>query len=328
MRFRLGLIFAALSGIWLAIFFFYPLKLPEAPFAYELKSGYTLKAVARSLVRHKVLWEPWTFIFVGRLTGSQSKIKAGSYEWDTPMTGWQLLSGMTRGDVVQNEIRLGEGMTFAQFRNLLDQNPDLKHVTLGQSDAWVLERLSISQSSPEGLFFPDTYYFNHEDSDLRIMKRAELSMERHLGPLWSQRFAHLPYESAYQLLIMASLVEKETASSEERPLVAGVFINRLRRGMRLQTDPTVIYGLGAQYDGHLHKRDLLADTPWNTYTRGGLPPTPIAMPGEAALDAAAHPASTEALYFVSKGDGTHQFSSTLEEHQRAIDRYVFGRTTR
>lgn len=328
MRFRPGLLVVALSGLWLVLFFFYPLRMPEAPFPYELKSGYTLRAVAHSLVRHKVLWEPWTFIFVGRLTGFQGKIKAGSYEWETPMTAWQLLSSMTRGDVVQNEIRLGEGMTFAQFRNLLDQNPDLKHVAIGQPDAWVLGKLSLSQPSPEGLFFPDTYYFNHGDSDLRIMKRAESSMQHRLMALWSQRSNDLPYDSPYQLLIMASLVEKETARAEERPLVAGVFINRLRKGMRLQTDPTVIYGLGAQYDGHLHKRDLLSDTPWNTYTRGGLPPTPIAMPGEASLDAAAHPASTNALYFVSKGDGTHQFSSTLEDHQRAVDKYVLGKTTR
>ncbi len=328
MRFRSGLFVAALSGVWFAIFFFYPLRMPEVPFSYELKSGYTLKAVAHSLVRHKVLWEPWTFVFLGRLTGSQGKIKAGSYEWETPMTAWQLLSSVTRGDVVQNEIRLGEGMTFAQFRNLLDQNRDLGHVTTGQSNAWVLAQLSLSQTSPEGLFFPDTYYFNHGDSDLKIMKRAELSMRRRLIAIWDQRSRDLPYESPYQLLITASLVEKETARAEERPLVAGVFINRLRKGMRLQTDPTVIYGLGAQYDGHLHKRDLLADTPWNTYTRGGLPPTPIAMPGESSLDAAAHPASTDALYFVSRGDGTHQFSSTLEDHQRAVDKYVLGKVTR
>ncbi len=189
----------------------------------------------------------------------------------------------------------------------------------------ILARLGIEKSSPEGLFFPDTYYFAVASSDFALLKQAYLRMQAKLDAAWEQRTTGLPFRTPYEALIFASIIEKETGRKDERDLVASVFVNRLKRGMRLQTDPTVIYGLGAAYDGNLHKRDLLADTAYNTYTRSGLPPTPIAMPGEASIRATMNPAQSSALYFVARGDGTHQFSSTLVEHNRAVSKFQLHR---
>ncbi len=307
--------------LWLAVFALYPLRLPATPFQYELKSGSTLRSVAHDLKERGILWEPWSFTLVGRLMGQQGKIKAGSYEWDAPLTALQLLNRMTRGDSVQSEAKLIEGMTFAQFRAVLDGNEDLRHLTTGLSERDILGQLGGDATSAEGQFFPDTYFFNKGGTDLDIMKRAHRALVQRLNAVWSHRAAGLPYEQPYEVLIMASIIEKETGKAEERPMIAGVFINRLQQGMKLQTDPTVIYGMGRRFDGNIRKRDLLADTPYNTYTRAGLPPTPIAMPSFAALEAAVHPASTRALYFVAKGDDTHQFSETLAEHNKAVVKY-------
>jgi UPF0755 protein len=233
----------------------------------------------------------------------------------------RLFHMITEGDTSLSGITFIEGWTFKQMRQALNADNDVKHDTLGLSDREIAEKLGLGVSEPEGMFFPDTYYFSIGMSDLDILKRANRVMETKLTEYWAQRDPGLPYQTPYDALIMASIVEKETGQGKERPLIAGVFLNRLRIGMRLQTDPTVIYGMGDHYDGNIRKQDLLTDTPYNTYTRVGLPPTPIAMPGAASILAVLHPAKSKALYFVSRGDGTHQFSDTLEEHNRAVWRY-------
>ncbi|MHB8353193.1 MAG: endolytic transglycosylase MltG [Burkholderiales bacterium] len=307
--------------LWLAVFALYPLRLPVNPFQYDLKSGSTLRSVAHELKERGMLWEPWTFTMVGRLLGQQGKIKAGNYEWDEPLTALQLLNRMTRGDSVQSEAKLIEGMTFTQFRAALDANEDLRHLTYGLPEQDILKLLGDDAIAAEGQFYPDTYFFNKGGTDIDILKRAHRAMVQRLDAVWSHRAADLPYDQPYAALIMASIIEKETGRAEERALIAAVFINRLQQHMRLQTDPTVIYGMGRHFDGNIRKSDLLTDTPYNTYTRSGLPPTPIAMPGLAALEAAVHPASSRALYFVAKGDGTHQFSETLPQHNQAVVKY-------
>ena len=214
-----------------------------------------------------------------------------------------------------------EGWTFKQMRDALNANPDIIHDTVNLSDVEILQRIGAAEYQPEGLFFPDTYYFSAGSSDLRIFKRAYQTMQKRLQEAWLARAADLPLQTPYQALILASIVEKETGTPSDRAMIAGVFVNRLRKGMLLQTDPTVIYGMGDNYKGNIRKRDLLADTIYNTYTRPGLTPTPIALPGVAAMQAALHPAQTDALYFVSRGDGSSEFSSTLTAHNRAVDRY-------
>jgi UPF0755 protein len=226
--------------------------------------------------------------------------------------------------VTQAEIRLIEGWTFAQFRAALDASPDVRHESAGLEDAQLLALLQAAESHPEGLFFPDTYVFGKGSSDLRILRRAYRAMQRHLKAEWEARSPDLPYQTPYEALIMASIIEKETGKASERDLIGGVLVNRLRIGMRLQVDPTVIYGLGAAFDGNLKKIHLLEDGPYNTYTRAGLPPTPIAMPGLASLRSALRPGKTEALYYVSRGDGSSQFSRTLDEHNRAVSRFQRG----
>jgi UPF0755 protein len=218
-------------------------------------------------------------------------------------------------------VRLIEGWTFAQFRAALDASPDLRHDTLGVVDAEILSRLQAAEKHPEGLFFPDTYLFAKGSSDLAVLRRAYRAMQRHLAAEWDTRQSNVPYRSAYEGLIMASIIEKETGRASERDTIGGVLINRLRIGMRLQVDPTIIYGLGATFDGNLKKIHLVTDGPYNTYTRAGLPPTPIAMPGIASLRSAMRPAKTDAFYYVSRGDGSSHFSRTIDEHNRAVAKY-------
>jgi UPF0755 protein len=226
---------------------------------------------------------------------------------------------------MQAEVRLIEGWTFAQFRAALDANPALRHDTAGLNDAQVLGRLPAPEAHPEGLFFPDTYLFAKGSSDTAVLRRAYRAMQRHLKADWEARDPNLPYRTQYEALIMASLIEKETGRETERELIAGALVNRLRIGMRLQVDPTVIYGLGNTFNGNLKKVHLLEDGPYNTYTRSGLPPTPIAMPGRASLRSALHPAKTDALYYVSRGDGSSHFSRNLNEHNRAVTKYQLKR---
>lgn len=306
---------------WLAYFSQTVLELPQRPFAFEVKQGTSLKTVSRQLTAAGLLREPWSFTLLVRVLGKATELKAGNYLVERNPTPLELFRMITKGAVQQNEIRFIEGWNFRQVRQALDENPALVHETAGRSDLELLKRLGVPETQPEGLFFPDTYYFSGGMSDVAILRRAYTLMQNHLAREWETRQPGLPYATPYEALTMASIVEKETGAAAERPMIAGVFVNRLRLGMRLQTDPTVIYGLGDRFDGNLHKQDLLTDTPYNTYTRTGLPPTPIAMPGLEALRAALQPAATKALYFVSKGDGTHYFSGTLDEHNRAVARY-------
>lgn len=298
-----------------------PLPIGASPVQFSLPSGSSLKSAARQMAKAGVLHYPEAFILLGRILGRAGDIKAGSYEFGQELTPHTLLQKITRGDVTLISITFAEGATFRQMRRLIDQHPRLRHDTTPLQDAEILERLSINEASPEGWFFPDTYFFSDGTSDLVILQRAHRLMQRHLAARWGSRADELPLATPYQALILASIVEKETGRSEDRPLIAAVFVNRLRRSMPLQADPTVIYGLGETFDGNLRKRDLLTDTPYNTYTRGGLPPTPIAMPGLASLTAVLNPPDTDALYFVSRGDGSSHFSRTLPEHERAVTKY-------
>ena len=301
-----------------------PVALKSSPLDFTIRPGSTLRTAAQQIVEAGVDMPPLVFVALGRLLRADTGIKAGSYEVSRGVTPLELLRKLTRGDVTQAEIAFIEGWTFRQMREKLDAHPDLRHDTKGLGDAEIMARLGSTEAYAEGLFFPDTYLFAKRSSDLDVLARAHRAMRRHLTREWEQRDPGLPYQTPAQALTMASIVEKETGRESDRAMVAAVFINRLRVGMLLQTDPTVIYGLGTQFDGNLRKRDLLADTPYNTYTRAGLPPTPIAMPGLNSLRAALHPAASEALYFVARGDGSSQFSRTLDEHNQAVNRYQRG----
>jgi UPF0755 protein len=295
---------------------------------FDIRPGLGLKGAAQAMADAGVGIIPWQFALIGRLAGMDRNIKAGSYEVGTngePVTAWQLLEKLTAGDVTQTEIVIVEGKTFRDLRARLDAHPDLKHESAGLSDAELLQRIGATATHPEGRFFPDTYLFAKQSSDLAIYRRAHQALQKRLATAWEKRDASVPYRNIDEALIMASIVEKETGAPADRGKVASVFVNRLKRGMLLQTDPTVIYGLGEKFDGNLRKVDLLTDTPYNTYTRSGLPPTPIALPGIASIDAALNPPTTDFLYFVARGDGTSVFSRTLEEHNRAVNKYQRGR---
>jgi len=306
---------------WMYRFATQPLQLPQTPYDLVLKHGSSLHGIAQQLVAENVLSEPWSFMLLVRGMGQAEQIKAGNYLLEQGITGFGLFQLITDGNTVQSSITFIEGWNFRQMRETLNANEAVRHMSMPLTDAQIMERIGAIETMPEGLFFPDSYYFSSGMSDLDILKRAYHTMQQKLDTAWQGRDAGLPYATPYQALIMASIIEKETGRSDERPLIASVFLNRLKIGMRLQTDPTVIYGLGEAFDGNLRKRDLLADTVYNTYTRNGLPPTPIAMPGLASIEASLHPAQSHALYFVSRGDGSHFFSSNLNEHNNAVARY-------
>jgi len=317
--------FALLAGMaflaWLAWFALNPVPLTSSPLDFSVKPGSGLRSAAQQLSDAGITMPPWQFSLLGRLLGRAAAIKAGSYEVAQGVTPFELLEKLTRGDVTQTEIVLIEGKTFRQMRATLDAHPDLRHDSAGLSDRDLLQRIGATESHPEGLFFPDTYLFAKQSSDLEILRRAYRAMQARLAAEWEKRDKQLPYASPYAALTMASIVEKETGQGADRGLVASVFVNRLRRGMLLQTDPTVIYGIGERFDGNLRKVDLIADTPYNTYTRVGLPPTPIALPGLASIQAALNPVKSDMLYFVARGDGSSQFSRNLESHNRAVSKY-------
>jgi UPF0755 protein len=326
MRFTIRLIlfaFLVVAGIatWLAAFAFMPVSLVKSPLEFEIRPGLGLRNAANEIARAGVEFPAWQFSWLGRFSGKASGIKAGSYEVTSGVTPWDILNKITQGDVTQAGVVLVEGKKFRDFRAALDANPDIRHDSTGLGDAELLTRIGATETHPEGLFFPDTYLFAKQSSDIEVLKRAYRSMQRRLADEWENRDPSVPYDQPYQALIMASIVEKETGLAADRPFIASVFTNRLRRGMLLQTDPTVIYGLGNDFDGNLRKRDLVSDTEYNTYTRPGLPPTPIAMPGQASLHLVLHPPESDKLYFVARGDGTSVFSRTLEEHNRAVARY-------
>lgn len=324
----LGLLAGSGFAGWLVWYANQPARMAGVvyPVDFTLQRGVALKTASERLHRDGVLSVPWAFVLIARLKGQAGQIKAGSYALEHPLTPLQLLRKITEGDTVLGKLALIEGWTFQDMRRGVAANPGLNHDTRGMSDTELLRAVGAGESHPEGLFFPDTYFFDKGSSELALYKRAYSAMRENLDTQWALRApAGLPYRSPYEALIMASIIEKETGAAEERARIASVFVNRLRIGMRLQTDPTVIYGLGAAFDGNLRRDDLLTDTPYNTYTRGGLPPTPIALPGLAAIQAALHPEASKALYFVAKGGGRHVFSATLDAHNRAVARYQKGR---
>lgn len=322
---KLLLLFLVGAGIgfggWFALFANRPLALPASAIDVSIEPGATLTSVTQQLIDAGVPLRGWDFRLLARLLGKTTAIKAGSYEIEAGATPRTLLTMLTRGDVRQVGIALIEGWTFRQLRAALDAQSDLLHDSRLLSDADILQRIGATETHPEGLFFPDTYLFTRQSSDLALLRRAYREMRTRLQTAWDARPDGLPYKSPYEALIMASIVEKETGRPEDRPLVAAVFVNRLRAGMLLQTDPTVIYGLGSRFDGNLRKRDLTTDGPYNTYLRAGLPPTPIAMAGAASLKAALNPPKSDYLYFVARGDGSSVFSRSLDEHNRAVAQY-------
>jgi UPF0755 protein len=293
----------------------------QTPLQFSLKQGSSLRGAARQMHAAGVLGTPWQFEVLARIHGHASRVQAGNYEIRSPLSPYALLEMITSGVRGQDQFTIIEGWTFAQMRAAVDAQSALKHETSGVSEAELIARLGITASSAEGWFYPDTYYFPNGASDTALLQRAYRAMQAQLGTLWSARAGGLPLANPYDALILASIIEKETGQPDERSMIAAVFVNRLKIGMKLQTDPTVIYGMGAEFDGNLRKRDLLADTPYNTYTRTGLPPTPIALPGLAALSAALNPAPAKALYFVARGNGSSQFSNNLADHERAVTKY-------
>ena len=317
----LVLVAASLFVGWFAYHVQDPVQIPITPYELSIKPGSSLRTVAKQLAGAGALHDTWSFILLSRLMGYSSLLKAGDYELTESISPWQLLKRVTNGDVNQSEVRFIEGWTFSQLRKTLNEHPALRHDTAGLTDFEVMQLIGASEIMAEGLFSPDTYYFVRGNSDVAILKRAYHAMQNNLNAAWAGRATNLPLTDSYQALILASIVEKETGRESDRTNVAGVFINRLRIGMRLQTDPTVIYGLGDKFDGNLRKKDLLTDQEYNTYTRSGLPPTPIALPGMASIQAALNPAKTSSLYFVGKGNGESHFSSNLTDHNRAVSKY-------
>lgn len=298
-----------------------PLPVKKLPIEFTLKPGSSLASVAAQLHQQGIIKETWLFEILARVLGDATRLKAGHYTLKNAVTPFELLQKLTEGETSLREIVFIEGWTFRQMRAALNAHPAIRHDTARMSDAQIRAALKIPETHLEGLFFPAKYYIDSGNSDLSILRRAYETMQARLAAEWAARQPGLPYATPHEALTMASIIEKETGVTNERSLIAAVFINRLRNGMRLQTDPTVIYGLGSTFDGNLKRNDLLTDTPYNTYTRAGLPPTPIAMPGLGSIHAALNPVSSGMLYFVSKGDGSHVFSDNLADHNRAVLRY-------
>jgi UPF0755 protein len=298
-----------------------PLAVPRGGLVYMLPAGASLNSLARDLAASGVLANPRALVVYARWQGRAGAIKAGEYRIEPGTTAVTLLNQLIAGRVVQHALTLVEGWTFKQMMAAIAADDRLQHTLDGLTADAIMARLGLEGVHPEGQFFANTYYFPRGTSDVAFLRRAHTAMADFLVDAWAERQAGLPLKSPEQALILASIVEKETGEAGERPRIAGVFVERLRKGMRLETDPTVIYGMGDDFDGNLRRRDLRADTPYNTYVRKGLPPTPIAMPSAAAIEAVLHPDSDGALFFVAKGDGSHHFSATYEEHQQAVNRY-------
>ncbi len=302
-----------------------PFDLPTATVDLSIEPGLGARDVAQAVVQSGVPTNPLLLHAWFRLSGQSRLIRAGSYELDRATTPISLLQKLVRGEEALRSVTLVEGWTFRQVRDALQKAEQLKPDSLALSPGDIMNQLGQPGVSAEGHFFPDTYTYSKGSSDLAVLKRAMRAMDKRLAAAWAQRAPQSPLVTPEQALILASIVEKETGTANDRPAIAAVFSNRLAIGMRLQTDPTVIYGLGEAFDGNLRKKDLLTDTPWNTYTRVGLPPTPIALPGKASLLAAVQPSPSKALYFVARGDGSSQFSTTLDAHNRAVNKYQRGR---
>ncbi len=298
-----------------------PIRLSSEQQTFTIKSGSNIKAIAQQLSLEKVIDDPWLFILMAKIKGVETKVRAGEYRLQPGQTSAELLGSFVTGLSIQYSFTIIEGWSFRQMIQELEKHSVIINTLKGKTNDEVMVALGLQGKHPEGLFFPDTYSFPKGTSDIDFLQRAYQLMQQHLEREWQNRVTDLPLESSYEALILASIVEKETGAAFERPLIAGVFIQRLKRKMRLQTDPTVIYGMGTDFDGDIRFRDLKKDTPYNTYLHKGLTPTPIALPGLEAIKAVLHPADTKALYFVAKGDGTHHFSETLEEHNRAVSKF-------
>ncbi|MEZ5627760.1 MAG: endolytic transglycosylase MltG [Rhodocyclaceae bacterium] len=309
---------AAASLIW---YVDRPLTVAGERVEVQIARGASMRQAANAVADGGVAVSASTLYWFARLGGHANRIKAGTYAFESGVSPRQIVEKLVRGDVVLKSLALIEGWTFRQVRAAIDAHPDLQHDSKDMDDAELLRQIGASEAHPEGLFFPDTYHFERGMSDLDVYRQAYAQMQSRLTDQWEKRAADLPLKSPYEALILASIVEKETGQGADRPLIASVFVNRLRVGMLLQTDPTVIYGVGPRFDGNLRRRDLERDTPYNTYTRPGLPPTPIAMPGHAAIEAALNPAASDFYYFVARGDGSSEFSKNLSEHNRAVRLY-------
>jgi UPF0755 protein len=318
------LLAVVLAAVWLVRDMQRQLHAPLAVSARTtllVRPGTSLTAVSRQLAAKGWLSRSWYLSLAGRWQGVATQIKAGEYAVEPGMTPLQLLDNLVRGKVIQYSLTIPEGLTFRQIMQLVETQPELRHTLPDYRPATVMQAIGEPGQSPEGRFYPDTYHFPRGTTDVQFLRRSYQTMASLLAEEWQGRDTGLPYKKPYDALIMASIIEKETAIPAERGRIAGVFVRRLQRGMRLQTDPTVIYALGEQYDGNIHKRDLTLNSPYNTYLHAGLPPTPIASPGRESIIAALHPEPGNELYFVARGDGSHHFSRTLEEHNRAVAKY-------
>jgi UPF0755 protein len=322
----IALVLLAALGAAAALWHLYqrPLQLRDEHVEILVPAGASARAIAQALREQGVDVNVDLFVAAARWSEATQRLRAGRYEVTRGMRIADVIDRLRRGETLKERLTIVEGWTFREMRAVLAAHPLLKRDSEKMTDAQVLAAVGSSEPHPEGLFAPDTYVFDAGSSDLDVLRQAYRAQQARLTRAWEERAADLPMKSPYEALILASIVEKETGQSTERNRIAGVFINRLRIGMLLQTDPTVIYGLGEKFDGNLRKRDLTTDTPYNTYTRAGLPPTPIALPGQASIEAALKPERTRALYFVARGDGTSQFSESLAEHNRAVARYQLG----
>jgi UPF0755 protein len=320
----MGLLIAGLLAGAAAWWLNQPLALSSETVDLSIEPGTSPRGVAQAAAEAGIDVNPTLLFWWFRLSGDARQIRAGSYELARGATPRTLLQMLVRGEESLRSVTLVEGWNWRQVRQALSRAEQLKPDTENLSDEMIMSQLGRAGLPAEGRFFPDTYTYAKGSSDLAVLLRALHAMERKLDAAWAQRAPDTPLKTPTEALILASIVEKETGKPADRAMIAGVFVNRLRIGMMLQTDPTVIYGLGEAFDGNLRKRHLQADTAWNTYTRAGLPPTPIAMPGKASLLAAVQPAQTKALYFVARGDGSSQFSATLDEHNRAVNKFQRG----
>ncbi|WP_233259204.1 endolytic transglycosylase MltG [Rubrivivax albus] len=323
----LAALLAAAASWWAWRWLDQPLPLRQPVVELSVEPGTAPRAVAEAWVRAGIDTDPRLLFAWFRLSGQAARIRAGSYEVEPGVTPRTLLDMLVQGREALLTLRLPEGATLREWRAVLAAAPDLTSASAGLDDAALLAAVGAAADGPrwaEGRFFPDTYAYSRRVSDLTVLRRAFAAMQRHLQAAWATRAPDLPLKTPEDALILASIIEKETGRADERALVSAVFINRLRIGMPLQTDPTIIYGLGEAFDGNLRKRDLTTDGPYNTYLRGGLPPSPIAMPSLASIQAALNPAASKALYFVARGDGSSQFSETLDAHNRAVNKYQRG----
>jgi UPF0755 protein len=297
------------------------ISVPEEGMIYTIPAGTSLKQLAFDLQRHGIIDQPRFFVMLGRELDAARSLKTGEYTLVQGMTPRSLLEQVTDGQVIQYSLTVIEGQTFREMLARIASHAVIEHTLEGLDDGEIMARLGHPGEHPEGRFLPDTYNFPRSTTDLAFLQRAYNAMTDQLQQAWEERQEGVPFKSPEEALILASIVEKETGRAEERPVIAGVFVRRLQKGMKLQTDPTVIYGMGAAFDGNIRLRDLRKDTPYNTYTRSGLPPTPIALPGADAIHAVLHPAAGNSLYFVAMGEGRHYFSSTLKQHNLAVDKF-------